>query len=538
MTFGLAVFVFTYLLVGQWAALTRMGSNIFAALGAFGLMYALLAGPLATVDCISRERREGTLGLMFLTNLHSYDVVLGKIAVASLDMILGLLAVLPLLALPLLMGGITLLQFARLVLALGNVTFLSLALGICVSCIITNGRAGLAILVGSILWLTFGAPFLVEGIGNVAHNSAASAFLYMACPLYTFELCLSIPFRAPAWKFWLNMGGLQALAWVGLTVACWRTAKSWRDVPGSAFVQRCRQRIEKWRRGPPKTRIQWGRLMMDRNPISWLEGRDRLQERILWALFLCIAIFFACKRLYSPTWPTDGFVVLWAWLAHSVLCFWIALQSPRRLADDKQSGALEILLCTPLSTHSIIRGNMQALQRRYGRVFFGLLMLDAFLLYAHFSSDGGWDRFLNDDTFQLSLWALIVFPVQTYTLARLGLLHGLIQPNSLRGSFVSIWKVGLLPWISFFVFVLACDIASRRFKIIKVNDTFAYTSWAGAHVLPCVIFLMRANRRLKHEFRTLALPSVHQHWWQRFHWPRNAVLLPAPTHKRASPLVG
>ena len=226
MTFGLAVFVFTYLLVGQWAALTRMGSNIFAALGAFGLMYALLAGPLATVDCISRERREGTLGLMFLTNLHSYDVVLGKIAVASLDMILGLLAVLPLLALPLLMGGITLLQFARLVLALGNVTFLSLALGICVSCIITNGRAGLAILVGSILWLTFGAPFLVEGIGNVAHNSAASAFLYMACPLYTFELCLSIPFRAPAWKFWLNMGGLQALAWVGLTVACWRTAKS------------------------------------------------------------------------------------------------------------------------------------------------------------------------------------------------------------------------------------------------------------------------------------------------------------------------
>ncbi|HVV71122.1 MAG TPA: ABC transporter permease, partial [Verrucomicrobiae bacterium] len=85
---ALAICAFTYLVVGRWSTLSRMGGEIFSALGGFGLFYALLAGPLATVDCLSRERREGTLGLLFLTDLRSHDVVLGKTAAASLDMVL------------------------------------------------------------------------------------------------------------------------------------------------------------------------------------------------------------------------------------------------------------------------------------------------------------------------------------------------------------------------------------------------------------------------------------------------------------------
>src|ERR1044071_6463234 len=110
LSLGFSVFVVAYLVVGQWARLSGVGREIFSGLGGFGLIYALLAGPLATVDCISRERREGTLGLLFLTPLRSYDVVLGKAVAASFDMVLGLLTVLPLLSLPLLMGGVTLLQ--------------------------------------------------------------------------------------------------------------------------------------------------------------------------------------------------------------------------------------------------------------------------------------------------------------------------------------------------------------------------------------------------------------------------------------------
>src|SRR5262245_43592514 len=119
------VFSFVYLVVGQWGGLSRVGKEIFSGLAVVGMIYALLAGPLTTVDCLSRERREGTLGLLFLTDLRGYDVVLGKMAAAAFDMVLGLTAVLPLLSIPLLMGGVNLTQFTRLVLTLANLTFFS-----------------------------------------------------------------------------------------------------------------------------------------------------------------------------------------------------------------------------------------------------------------------------------------------------------------------------------------------------------------------------------------------------------------------------
>jgi hypothetical protein len=269
------------------------------------------------------------------------------------------------------------------------------------------------------------------------------------------------------------------------------------------------------KRGRSRTRLAW-RTMLERNPIHWLEGRDRLQERILWTLFLLITIGFALTQISSNAGPSDGLVITWAWWAHCVLCLWIALQAPRRLADDKQSGALELILCTPLGSRDIIRGNMQAFQRRYGRVFLGLLALDGFLVFAHFSHNGGWRAFRENDLFQLSLCGLFIFPLQAYSVARLGLYHGLLHANSVRASFVSIWKVGLLPWILFFVFVLACDMASSRFKNLRLTETLVFSLWAACHLIPCLLFLFQANWFLKYRFRLLALTSSRRPWWKWF----------------------
>src|SRR5262245_51565625 len=49
---------------------------IFGAIGILSLGFAMLAGAFLTADCLSEERREGTLGLLFLTDLKGHDVVL------------------------------------------------------------------------------------------------------------------------------------------------------------------------------------------------------------------------------------------------------------------------------------------------------------------------------------------------------------------------------------------------------------------------------------------------------------------------------
>jgi ABC-type transport system involved in cytochrome c biogenesis permease component len=76
------------------------GEPAFVAMTVLAMLYCLAEGIRSTADCLSEEKREGTLGLLFLTELRGYDVVLGKLAATSLNSLYGLLAIVPVLALP------------------------------------------------------------------------------------------------------------------------------------------------------------------------------------------------------------------------------------------------------------------------------------------------------------------------------------------------------------------------------------------------------------------------------------------------------
>src|SRR5204863_2368891 len=114
---------------------TAIGKEMFTTVAGFLFVYVLIAGALVTCDCLAEEKREGTLGLLFLTDLKGYDVVFGKLAASSLGAFYGMLAVLPVLAIPLLMGGVTAAAFWRVVLVLLNTLFFSLASGLFISAI-------------------------------------------------------------------------------------------------------------------------------------------------------------------------------------------------------------------------------------------------------------------------------------------------------------------------------------------------------------------------------------------------------------------
>ena len=121
--------------VGQNAPGSLQGDVFFTVMTWSCFTYCLLAGLWTTTDTLTREKNDGTLGLLFLTDLRGYDVVLGKMFSGSLRSFYGVLAVLPVLALPLLMGGVTNTQFLRTVFALLNILIFSLSCGIFFSAI-------------------------------------------------------------------------------------------------------------------------------------------------------------------------------------------------------------------------------------------------------------------------------------------------------------------------------------------------------------------------------------------------------------------
>ncbi|MFN0068654.1 MAG: ABC transporter permease [Limisphaerales bacterium] len=73
-----------------------------------GMVFLLcLLGPALTADAISRERREGTLPLLWLCSLRPDDVLLGKLAAHGLVLLTAWLAAAPVLLVPLLLGGVS-----------------------------------------------------------------------------------------------------------------------------------------------------------------------------------------------------------------------------------------------------------------------------------------------------------------------------------------------------------------------------------------------------------------------------------------------
>ena len=82
----LAMLTMLWLLVvtAAGSAVASQGKVLFDVLSGFAFAFALLVGVRITSDCLSSEKREGTIGLLFLTDLKGYDIILGKLASSSL----------------------------------------------------------------------------------------------------------------------------------------------------------------------------------------------------------------------------------------------------------------------------------------------------------------------------------------------------------------------------------------------------------------------------------------------------------------------
>jgi hypothetical protein len=127
---GAVILVFASFVLSTPLSGPRLGGVLFVLLHRT-LFYAFwIVAPLMTADCVSREQREGTLGLLFLTPLTTFDVIAGKAALHVLRALTLFLAALPVLGLPLVLGGADWLSFLLAIAYEGCAVLLGIAAGI------------------------------------------------------------------------------------------------------------------------------------------------------------------------------------------------------------------------------------------------------------------------------------------------------------------------------------------------------------------------------------------------------------------------
>ena len=156
--------------------LAASGSNLFYLLAVSGYIFLVGEGSLGTADCLSREKRDGTLGLLFLTSLHGFDVILGKMTATSIRLAYGLFAAIPAPAMAFVIGGIGLGDFFGMILAQLDAMFLAMSIGIFVSSMTVDHRKS----VTGALFCAVGWELLMPWLSIAGGHPRLEAFLQVA----------------------------------------------------------------------------------------------------------------------------------------------------------------------------------------------------------------------------------------------------------------------------------------------------------------------------------------------------------------------
>src|SRR5688572_25205409 len=250
------------------------GSHILNILSIIVFIECMLTGVRYTSDCLSEERREGTLGLLFLTDLSGWDIVAGKIAARGLRAVYNLLAIFPILALTLFLGGVTGQQVSAISFTLFVCTIFSLAAGVFIS---SRGVRERNVLLGTVLFLVV-MSFVPPLVNKIAiHLFGFYGFVNL------------LPYLSPYHAFTEAGLGLRPrlltnlLVLIGLSIglicyAAWRIRQHFAEPVVTAQVGQPRSR-----------RLRLRQSLLE--PLTWLARRDRIRASRMAGFILLVVCF-------------------------------------------------------------------------------------------------------------------------------------------------------------------------------------------------------------------------------------------------------
>ena len=512
------------MVIGIWLYLLMQSEQpkdiamvLFGVLSLTAVLHCWLSGVRATADCLSQEKRDGTLGLLFLTDLKGYDVVLGKLAASSLNSLYGLMAVVPMLAIPLLLGGITGAEFWRMALVALNTLFFSLTLGICASAMCRSARKAMGLTF--LLLLCFaGVLPAAAAILTFKWQLPHAGLLFLPSAGFTYAMAFDVLYRtkANAEAFWWSLGVIQSLSWIWLAVAAFIAPRSWQDRPAGVQALRWRERWQLWSYGNMAERQAFRRVLLERNAYFWLAARARLKPAYVWATFGLLGCGWAwgLARFRHEEWLNEGTYAVTALVLNCLLKGWFASETGRQLAEERQQGALELLLSTPLTVRDILRGQLLALKRQFlGPV---LLALVVGLVFMFASLADTTDPEERAGVATLYIAGMVMLVVDLAGLYWTGLWQGLTSKNPNRATSAVVARILVLPWIAYALVVLVVSLIWSG-QGHEPSWKLFVGLWVGLGLAADLGFGLWARFKLLTEFRAAAEQrySGRSGFWKR-----------------------
>ncbi len=355
-------------LVADLLTLPGMGGELFRRIH-FALYCATwVLVPIAVSDCLSRERREGTLALLFLTPLKPAALVLAKVGAHAVQLAAALLAVVPVLMIPILLGGTNWLLVAWTVLVLANVAGWSLGLTVVASSVSRGSNRALALAVilegaGFVLfpWIV-GALFGMNSLSTWQQGYSQASydffigFSLLVTPGDDFVRAAQLLFKPTQIIYTAGaMTMISAAVLVfSLLFAGNRLRWNWRDTPTSRVPQKMEQTFCQPIVGTKLLR-RWMRRLLERNPLGWLERRQWSGRLVIWTWLAVVGTVYGFMLSNIQFFRRVAFVDQ---IMVGLLLLSLATVAAGSFRRERETGVLELLLVSPLRVRQIIHGRL------------------------------------------------------------------------------------------------------------------------------------------------------------------------------------
>jgi ABC-type transport system involved in multi-copper enzyme maturation permease subunit len=460
------------------------GTTLFSKMNLFIFTAIWVFVPLASADALSRERRERTLPLLYLTELRSFGIVVGKCFVHFLRAASLFVTMAPWLMLPLVFGGVELrdlamalmLDFAAVLLAQAAGLMAStiprdwlksailaelFALGLFLSMLVVHGGVLSSAVRGgmppglkpgtrafwnsrfSALYEFTDSPYgggiiaRTRGLLEITANSSLAGYVNprwyygrFAAETVWQQIWTTLP-AARIRSWFQGVAGMILGAGVVLLGASWlgarRIEKSWRETLADDSVSELRRQYF-----APRFRVKTLRRRLSRaltaNPIGWLQHYSTSARLVKWGWCMVIIVL---EIILSANW--DDLYSAQTGLG-LLLLLGLTFSATGSFREELETGAFELLLVTPLRERQIIIGRLRGLWRQF---FPAILVWGAGVLYL----TSGWHN--GPSAFLAAQWVAKII-AGFCTLPLIGLYFSVLRWNFF-GAWLGACAVGATP---------------------------------------------------------------------------------------------
>jgi hypothetical protein len=247
--------------------------------------------------------------------------------------------------------------------------------------------------------------------------------------------------------------------------------------------------------------------LREENPFAWLARGDRAARAgwfrvlavpgVLWLLCLAMTLSRNGENYFV-------FVIMLLLGMHFIVKAMIAIESGRRFHQDRQSGAMELLLATPLSEMDIIAGQRQGLGSQYDGALLAITLaniisiFDFFILTASHGAGNGEEGAM---FLEVLVGGTVVLWTDAYALYWTGMWRGLNAKKYPRSTVATWGLVMAPPWL--FAFFLVCTAPIWGNSLGEGGFMFLAFVWFGAGVVVDVACINWAQSNLNSSFRAV-----------------------------------